>query len=102
MEDKMNLTKKEIDIVIYLLDFYVQNINDVSYSIQKQSNQTLEKSIDVDVPKYYLEYIYEDIDTYIETNQDEFDDCSEAQTLKDKIAIVIKNKVGVENENKKK
>lgn len=82
----MELNKKEIDVIIDLLELYVQSINDLSYQIQRQSEHTLNESIDIDIPTYFLKYIYESIDTYIETNQDEFDHCEEAQTLKDKIA----------------
>tara|TARA_R100001530_G_scaffold98536_1_gene68448 strand:+ start:1482 stop:1784 length:303 start_codon:yes stop_codon:yes gene_type:complete len=82
----MELNKKEINVIIDLLKLYVQSINDLSYQIQKQSVHTVNELIDIDVPTYFLKYIYESIDTYIETNQDELYHCEEARTLKDKIA----------------
>jgi len=80
------IDKKQISVIVYLLEWYSMNYQEMASRIEKiRLHNPYDELIEIELPKYYCEMIHSDIDTYIETNQDEFDNCEEAQTLKDEI-----------------
>ena len=86
---KLKLTSSEIEVCIYLIEHYAMTYQDMASQLAKQRDYeplTSKKTIEINLPTYYAKMIFEDCDNYIETNQDEFDDCKEAKTLKSKLA----------------
>jgi hypothetical protein len=86
---KLKLTSSEIEVCIYLIEHYAMTYQDIASQLAKQrviKPITNKETIEIDLPTYYAKMIFEDCDNYIETNQDEFDDCKEAKTLKNKLA----------------
>lgn len=83
---KLQLTSSEIEVCIYLIEHYAMTYQDMASQLAKQKPLTNKETIEIDLPKYYAKMIFEDCDNYIETNQDEFDDCKEAETLKSKLS----------------
>ena len=83
---KLKLTSAEIEVCIYLIEHYAFTYEDMASHLAKQKPITNKETIEIDLPTYYAKMIFEDCDNYIETNQDEFDDCKEAETLKNKLA----------------
>ena len=77
---KLKLTSSELEVCIYLIEHYAMTYQDMASQLAKQ------KPTEIDLPTYYAKMIFEDCDNYIETNQDEFDDCKRAETLKSKLA----------------
>ena len=77
---KLKLTNSELEVCIYLIEHYAMTYQDMASQLAKQ------KPTEIDLPSYYAKMIFEDCDNYIETNQDEFDDCRGAETLKNKLA----------------
>ena len=85
---KLKLTSSEIEVCIYLIEHYAMTYQDMASQLAKQRDYeplTSKKTIEINLPTYYAKMICEDCDNYIETNQDEFDDCKEAETLKSKL-----------------
>ena len=85
---KVKLTSSELEVCIYLIEHYAFTYEDMASQLAKQRvwRDGITETIEIDLPTYYAKMIFEDCDNYIETNQDEFDDCTRAETLKSKLA----------------
>ena len=85
---KLKLTNSEIEVCIYLIEHHAFTYEDMASHLAKQIvwRDGITETIEIDLPTYYAKMIFEDCDNYIETNQDEFDDCTRAETLKNKLA----------------
>jgi len=89
---ELHCNKKQVYVIGYLLEYYIQNYKSLLAEIDKAENER--KEFDdvyaiLRIPKDIAKAIREDIDTFIETNSDEDESWQAADDLKNKIEVEL-------------